>query len=304
MKKIYLILAHKSPEQLERQIRALTDEQAYFYIHVDLKSDINLFRKQVKMDRVIFIEKRVDCIWGDFSIIIATLNLIEAVIKNHSDGFCILMSGNDYPIKSKCFINSFIAQNADKVFIDIIEAENLWLNFDERTEKYKINLSSKRDDFLLLKGLNKQLLKCLIKKNINFKEFIRIIVKKPKLNLKIKFYGGSQWWAMNILNLHYIYNFINSNKNELYDFFIYTLCPDEFFFHSILMYLVEIGNSFKIESSITYVNWNRKGVSLPVTFNINDFCELIEQPANKLFARKFDIEFDKSIIDKIDKNII
>jgi hypothetical protein len=134
MKKIYLILAHKSPKQLERQIRALNDEQSVFYIHIDLKSDLNLFQTIEKIDNVYLIKERVDCIWGDFSIIIATLNLIENAIKNHKDGFCILMSGNDYPIKSKSFINSFLNQNSDTVFIDLKEAEKVWPNFNTRID--------------------------------------------------------------------------------------------------------------------------------------------------------------------------
>ena len=108
MEKIYLILAHKSSEQIEKQINALQDEKVTFYIHIDLKSDLNEFKNLERIPNVILIKERVDCIWGDFSIVIATLNLIKNVIKNHNDGFCILMSGNDYPIKSKKVINSFL----------------------------------------------------------------------------------------------------------------------------------------------------------------------------------------------------
>lgn len=303
MKKIYLILAHKTPEQLERQIRALNDEQSIFYIHIDLKADLNLFKNISQIKNVFVIKERVDCIWGDFSTIIATLNLIENAIKNESEGFCILMSGNDYPIKSISAINSFISQNSDKVFIDIKEAENIWPTFDKRIKNYKINLSSARGNFLLLKGMNKQTLSCLKKRQINFSQFIRIIFKKRKLTPEIKFYGGSQWWAMNLSEVIKMNDYINSHKNQLFNFFAYSLLPDEFFFHSLIMHFRELGNPLKIEESLTYVNWNRQNCPLPVTFEINDFDELLGQPSIKLFARKFDTEIDKQILDRIDKKL-
>lgn len=304
MEKIYLILAHKSSEQIEKQINALQEEKVTFYIHIDLKSDLNEFKNLERIPNVILIKERVDCIWGDFSIVIATLNLIKNVIKNHNDGFCILMSGNDYPIKSKKVINSFLNENKDKIFINLRNAETVWPNFNERIDKYRINLSSNRDHFLLLKqGLSKKNLKHFIKGRIALKDFIFVLFKKRKININMKFYGGSQWWAMNINDLIKIYDFIQSNKSELFPFFKYSHVPDEFFFHTIIMYVIQNDNADKIQDSLTYVNWSRKNCKLPVTFGINDISELRNQPTIKLYARKFDINFDKEIFEEIDKNI-
>ena len=303
MKKIYLILSHKNCEQLERQIRSLDDGYSTFYVHIDLKSNLHLFNSLGKMNNVFLISERVDCIWGDFSLVIATLNLIENALKNHTEGMCIFMSGNDYPIKSKSDINSFIDKNSDKIFIDINEPKNIWKYFNRRIEYYRINFSSKRGNYTLLKGLNIKTLIQYFLGRITREQLHLIAFKKRKLSLITKFYGGSQWWAMNISNLAKMNNFIQSNKEELFDFFSYSNFPDEFFFHSIIMHLKELGSPVKIESSLTYVSWSRKKCTLPVTFNINDLSELMEQPANKLFARKFDLEFDRRILDEIDKNI-
>lgn len=304
MKKIYLILAHKSPEQLEKQINALFDEQSKFYIHIDLKSDLNLFNDLKKIPNVVLIKERVDCIWGDFNIITATLNLMKNVIKNHDEGFCILMSGNDYPIKSRKFINSFLSKNSDKIFINLKEAEKVWPTFNQRIEKYRINISSERGNALLLKkGITINTLKHYIRGLINLTDLKRILLKKRKINIKMKFYGGSQWWAMNVCNLNNVCDFVKKNERQLFDFFKYSHVPDEFFFHSIIMHLIENGIQMEIQESLTYVNWKRKNCSLPVTFKTIDYNELIEQPPNKLFARKFDINSDKQILDIIDKNL-
>ena len=36
----YIILTHKSPTQLERLIAKLDDEEATFFVHIDLKTNI------------------------------------------------------------------------------------------------------------------------------------------------------------------------------------------------------------------------------------------------------------------------
>ncbi|MDH2207311.1 MULTISPECIES: beta-1,6-N-acetylglucosaminyltransferase [unclassified Empedobacter] len=82
IKKIYLIQAHQYPHQLLRMINSLQDTDVVFYIHIDIKSDLNLFTSVIKSDNVFFIKDRVDCIWGDFSQVKATLNLL----KNTFDG--------------------------------------------------------------------------------------------------------------------------------------------------------------------------------------------------------------------------
>lgn len=303
MEKIYLILAHKSPDQLERQIRALDDGLSTFYVHVDLKSDFSLFNRFSYMKNVILIQERVDSSWGDFNIIVATLHLIENILKNHTEGMCILMSGSDYPIKSLSHIDTFLKSNREKVFIDLNEAGSVWENFNQRITHYRINKESYKDGFFLLKGLSLRTLFHVMLGNINLKQFLKIIIKKRKLNLNMKFYGGSQWWSMNVSDLKKMNDFIQANKDELFNFFADSHIPDEFFFHSIIMHLKELGHKITIEDSLTYVNWTRENCQLPVTFEVTDLKELMVQPPGKLFARKFDFEIDSQILDEIDEKI-
>ncbi|WP_088392039.1 beta-1,6-N-acetylglucosaminyltransferase [Flavobacterium davisii] len=206
------------------------------------------------MNNVYLITDRVDCIWGDFSTIIATLNLMENAINHHNEGFCILMSGHDYPIKNLSFIDAFFNQNKNTVFIDLDKAENIWPKFYERIKYYKINLSSKRGDFLLIKGLNTHTIKSLVKKEISFYQFLKIMVIKRKLTLPLKFYGGSQWWAMDLSILAKMNDYIKLNRHALFNFFVDSLLPDDFFFHSIIMYLKETGLPIEFDNSLTYIN--------------------------------------------------
>ena len=68
---------------------------------------------------------------------------------------------------------------------------------------------------------------------------------------------------------------------------------------SILLNLKEEGRKLELKSSLTYVNWERKEVQLPVLFKENDLEELTSQK-EKFFARKFDTKMDTTILDKLD----
>lgn len=303
MKKIYLILAHKNPKQLEKQIRTLDDGRSFFYIHIDLKSDFDQFAYLQKNSQLFLIEERVDCIWGDFSMIVATLNLMQHALNNHSDGMCILMSGNDYPIKPLAHINSFLKENSDTIFIDVKEVSGIHPNYEKRIEYYRINKNSKRGSFKLFKGFGLKAILFFGMGYISPRQFYQIAFKKRKLNLQLKYFGGSQWWAMSIGNLSKVNDFVQKNKKEIFDYFSYSSVPDEFLFHSIIMHLKDLGEFSKVEESITHVDWSRKKCKLPVTFEANDLKELTNQPPNKLFARKFDIEIDRQILDEIDRHL-
>jgi hypothetical protein len=66
------------------------------------------------------------------------------------------------------------------------------------------------------------------------------------------------------------------------------------------MYLATKDKDIKIRGTLTYTNWERKNVSLPVTFCSADLRELINLPGDKLFARKLDINIDEKFLDEID----
>ena len=81
MQKNYLILAHKTPEQLYRMVNTLNDGEAKFYIHIDAKTPIIPFKECLQGLPVYFIDKRECCFWGDFSIVRATLTLWKQLLR-------------------------------------------------------------------------------------------------------------------------------------------------------------------------------------------------------------------------------
>lgn len=79
----YAVQAHKNPEQLKRLIDRLDSPNSYFYIHIDLKSDIDKFIKIIGEGRenIYFVEDRLDCIWADFSQVLVSIKLMETILE-------------------------------------------------------------------------------------------------------------------------------------------------------------------------------------------------------------------------------
>ena len=126
MKKIaILLLVHKSPEQLEHLLRRMDDNRFDIYIHVDAKSDINQFKEvknQVKASEVFFVKERIKTYFNDFSLVQATVNTIkEAISKEYK--YYILLTGQDYPIKSNDYIYEKLSNDYPISYIDMYGVE-------------------------------------------------------------------------------------------------------------------------------------------------------------------------------------
>ena len=310
----YIILAHKNPEQIKRLICNLKGPDANFYLHIDGNTPSKPFIKKFQhFENIHFIKSpiRKKIIWGDISIVYATLGAMKQILKDQRGGYCILLSGQDYPLKQRNYIHSFLEKNNGTHYISIFSIPHPgWEKGGvSRLESYKINKSSQRKHFLLLPSIFE-------KDFFTFKTFGKLnylrksgkwkdlshVFKKRKFPAYLKPYGGGQWWAFPIETVQKIIEF-NSAHPDFLAYHHYTLIPDELFFTSILMHL-KVSEEIPISKSITYVNWERISGPLPVTFQHLDFVELKEASKDHLFARKFDIELDSQILDEIDQKLI
>ena len=308
----YIILTNKNPIQLERLISKLEDKDVTFFVHIDAKANIESF-KYLEKDNVIFLENRVDVIWGDFSIVQATLNAMKSVIEHRDQGYTILLSGQDYPIKSKQEIKNYLQENQNFDFIEFRKVETVWETYRERTIARKLNLSSKKGMYVTIFSIPdihnfrefyvscKNVLKFFIHSAFkNYTKIIPFLFKKRKPLVDCQ-YAGSAWWAFQHSTVIKILELITTKK-EVIDYYKECLLPDEIFFQTLINSIPNY--KIQVKDSITYVNWERKNCPLPVTFDGNDLQEILKQPENKLFARKFDIDLNSSsILDEIDRLI-
>jgi hypothetical protein len=308
----YIILAHKGPLQIARLLEKLFTRESRFYIHIDKDVEIHPFRKELgHFCNVFFLsdEKRISAVWADFGMVQATINCIQQIIADQRKGYCVLMSGQDYPIKSGAYIHEFLSRQYGINFIQgcpILPSECAEQGV-RRINRYKINLSNTRNDILVFPSIfDKEFYG-----KPNFKSFLTLAKRKsivscleilPKTLKKRRFpsyiqpYKGSQWWALPIETIHFIDDFINGHPDYL-AYHFYTFAPDEIFFQSIIHSMLD---KVRIHEEVTYVSWPPDNYS-PLLLKEIDFDEVMERGRDKLFARKFDIEIDSKILDLIDR---
>jgi hypothetical protein len=152
----YIVLAHKNPQQLKQLIEKLSTPITCFYVHIDKAVEIKPFLDMLgDQQSVHFLENREKGIWGDIGIVKASINALKEITKTQEPGYCVLISGQDYPIKSNEQIASFLTRNYGVNFIDTLTFdESEWPNNGmDRIEHYKFNLSAERGHFILLPSL-------------------------------------------------------------------------------------------------------------------------------------------------------
>ena len=273
MRIAYLLLVHKNPEQVERLIKLLNGD---IYIHIDKKCDLEKF--QINNPKINYIKERVSINWGGFSMINATLKLINLAKNNYNYDYYVLLSGDDYPIKPLDDLELFLKKHRKYSFLEYDKFDDKWQHAKGRYQNLKLFEKTYFINRVLQKALN-------------------LFINKRNMYRDMLAYKGSQWWCLNSESIEYILKYINDNKSIL-SFFKHTHIPDEMFFQIILL------NS-PIRDTI--INDNLRYILLedmhPETLTIDYFKDLIEMK-NKFFARKFDVNVDSKILDLLDDIIL
>lgn len=281
MRIAHLIIAHKNPLQLERLLKKMQHPNFDFYIHLDKKIDMADFKYLEEIDRVKFIKNRVVCNWGGYSTLQAMLNSLREVLNNEIDyTFYNLLSGQDYPIKSNEEIYDFLLGNKDKSFIyyETDSDSEWWKHAVQRFQRYHLT------DF-----------------NFYGKSFIERMLNKilplRKFPVAMKLYGGSKssWWTINNQSASYLAWFFTKGNN-LERFLKFCWGTDEFIIPTIL-----INSPFKdwvVNDNLRYIDFP-DGEANPKILDMEDMDKMLA--SNMLFARKFDIDINVDILDKIDE---
>ncbi|WP_075983029.1 beta-1,6-N-acetylglucosaminyltransferase [Bacillus massilinigeriensis] len=281
----YIIQAHNGKKQLVELIDTLLDETTDVYLHIDKKSSL-LYLELEEIyqynSKVYLLGERESVNWSGFSQVLATLKLMNAVKESNKNyDYVSLISGQDFPIKTKQYIKSFLLENKGKEFIEYRDiAQHYWrlkcYNF------FRENRNNRKLYMRIIDNLIRYPQKLFIRRN-NF------------INLDL--YFGSQWFTITYNCMLYILEFLKENPDYMKQF-SFTSCPDEHFFQILIM-----NSKFKdkvINNNLRYIDWS-SGKNSPEVLTSKDYESL--KRSDKLFARKFDINLDINIIEKIIEDI-
>lgn len=276
----YLILAHKNPSQLLKLVQALDSKECVFIIHLDLKSAVKPFIRLFEdftPGKVFFCPDRKNVFWGDYSMIEATMSLIQFFVKMRiMVQYVHLISGQDYPLRSNDKILSYFEKNNGKNFMDFfLLPDQRWK--DGGLERFKQYIFEDKNT--------------IIQEQCGYDT-----IKKVKAYLPpgVELYGGSQWWSLHIDCIRFIEKEYK-NENILFDFFKKTSIPDEMLFQTLI--LNSPYKSFVINDNLRYIKWENQEWH-PAILTQTCYDELVS--TKKLFARKFEPEEDSQIFNQLD----
>ena len=289
MRIAYLILAHGNPAHLGRLVAALTSGESSLFVHIDAKTDIHRFRA-IQEGSVHWTSRRVPVYWGEYSMVEAILLLLREAMAAGRYEYFVLLSGSDYPIRSKQYIHQYLTRHAGAEFISIapVPTPEAGISLGKVN---RIAVPSSRPAL-------KVLMKICARLGMADRDY------RKQLG-PLQPYSGSTWWALTRDACGHILEFANRDRSFC-KYFEYTYSSDESFFQTIL------GNSpfsHRIRRSLMYDDWSAGGVHPGMIderhlalFERRQEVTLDDPfgPGELLFARKFSDE-SAALTERIDE---
>lgn len=270
----YLVLAHRNPRQVARLIRRLATDRASFLVHIDRRAGAGVekdVRSLVEGTPGVDFLERHRCYWSGFGMVRATLSALERLVEPRVQfDHALLVSGQDYPLRAPEAIERFLGQNEGRSFMTATSLPNEWPGGGlPRIERWHLVSRVVLD--------------------------LRLPWKR-RIPTGLAPYGGGAWMCLSREAVEYVVGF-TYRQPEVVRFFEHALHPDELLFQTILM------NSPLAETVVLdhfrYIDWSVDPG--PATLTARDFPTLIE--SGKLFARKFDVDVDATVLDLLDEHI-
>ncbi len=270
----YILLCHKDPDAIVLQAERLTSAGDYISIHFDARAPLAQFRQirdaLADNPNVTIVRPRIRCGWGEWSLVQATLNAVEAAVEAFPRAsHFYMLSGDCMPIKSAEYAHGFL-DGHDRDFIESVDF------FDSDW----IKTGMKEDRLIYRHFLNERKHKALFYASV---ELQRRLGLKRSIPADIRMQIGSQWWCLRRRTVEWILEFTRKRRDVM-RFFRTTWIPDETFFQTLVRHLVP---ETEIESrTLTFLMFSDYG--MPVTFYNDHYDLLLGQ--DYLFARKISPE--------------
>lgn len=295
LKIAYIIGAYADPVNLRRLVLALGKQD--FFIHVDLKSDIKPFYKELNnLDNVFFVKKRIKVYWGGYTQIEMLLNCLNEVQQHGVYDRVVALSGMDFPAIPCEKIESIFANNPEKEFLrarvltgdpEIVDRVIRYWKLD-----YPISLSF----------FGKLL--CIVYNNIISKIKQLIGLKKPDVievnNTIWKVYFGSDYWALTWKSAMEVVKYLNDETIK--EYFKSSYVPSEMVTQTIVCNTVNHRNiDLIMNGTCRYEDLCSLHYEVyePIiqTMTENDFNDIIS--SNKMFFRKCRSEISDGLVKKL-----
>jgi hypothetical protein len=275
MRIAHLVLAHKNPKQLERLLKAMEHPAFDFFIHIDKKTDARAFAHLFNEQTIFPVQERTKIYWAGYGTIQATINGFRQILPKDYN-YINVISAQDFPIKSPDYIYQYIKERQRQEFMTCESVEDEWREAAMRVHQY-------------------HLINWRIPGRYRLERVINKILPKRKYPLPHKIVGRANWFTVTKDAALYLLNFIDSHP-EIVRFFKYSWGADELIFSTVLY---NSGFKERLTDNLVYVDWSGSKTGHPKILTVDDIERL--KVSDKLFARKFDLDFDDSIISLLEE---
>ena len=236
----YLVFAYKNPQLLKRLIETLSSEDCAFFIHIDKKSDLDDFAL-INGDNIFFTDERIPVYWAEFSGVQAILILIRQAFKaSQQYDYFVLLSGSEYPLKSRKYIHDFFASNYGMEFMNIV----------------KMPSQEASKPISRIKTVRIQSHRPVLRFFMRVLARLHLATRDYRKHLgSLEPYSGNAWWALTRDACRYVLEF-SAHHRAVIQYFENTFAPEEMFFHTVL------GNSVfksRMRRNLVYEDWSARG---------------------------------------------
>lgn len=286
-------MAHNNWEQLELLLGALDYPNNDIYLHIDKKavcpSDAEI-ANWVKKSKI-YIYHKYAVAWGGDTQIKCELFLLGKASKSEY-AYYHLVSGIDIPLKTQEEIHSYFRTSSDKNFVSFNAKSNATLEHLERVRYYRI-FQNKLGRLSENPPINKKILCKLESISLSLQGFLNIDRTRNK---NYRFYKGSSWFSIT----HTFAIYVVSHRKKIMKQFGYSLGADELLMQTLIMnskFATTVENN-----NLRFIDWSSSDQpGAPKTLTIDDYDAIVN--SDKLFARKFDLNKDSTIIYKLYHNL-
>lgn len=241
LKSAYLVLAHQAPDHFGRLASALAlDADAATFVHLDRRADLEVFRRSAGDAPVGFVDSRIACNWGGFSIVDATLRALRLARASGEFDRFTLLSGDTYPLRHPRAIADHWSRNPQTDFINMVRLPSPEAGKPlRRVSHYYIEHDPRRN-----------------RATKAFKALQRVMVR-PRYQAQLggrQPYAGSQWWSLSRGTVDAVLA-ATETPSPYVRFMRHTLIPDEHFFQTL------VGNleSRRLEPGVMYTDFLTPG---------------------------------------------
>ena len=287
MKHAIMIMAHANYEGLCQLIKLLDNSHIDIFLHINSSSldwDDNIVAGITNESKVIIVP-RIKVTYCNYSQVEAIKSLLSTALKGHYDYYHII-SGADLPLHSPAEFNEFFECHNGSEFVNFnprydVTRAGYWFFFANA-----IRTSS---------GIRQRLLIYTHKVLLNIQKILKVNFAK---GFNGTIHKGADWWSIT----HAAAEYVIENEPIFRKFFRRTYCPSELLVQTLLYNSHFKAKIYSLEynpmAALREIDWQR---GTPYVWRNSDFDYLINSDC--MFARKFDVNIDNEIIQRIINHI-